>query len=73
MSNRNFIPSNKPGTHYWNQLLQELNARMIIVEYKNYKKIGIKAEDVDQFHCYMNNAMGNLAFLISNKKPDNSA
>lgn len=66
--NRNLFSENP-----WAQLLKELNARMILFEFKNYDRTKIGTEEVNQTLNYMTEPMGNLAIICSNKKPDNSA
>jgi hypothetical protein len=68
--NRNFDPS----SNNWGKLYIELGARMILFEFKNYgSKTKIKRNEVTQTHSYMREAMGRLAVLVSNKKPEGSA
>ena len=66
--NRNFVPGNP-----WAQLLIELNARVILFEFKNYDRTEIGKEEVNQTLNYMTKPMGNLAIICCNKEPDNSA
>ncbi|MFI7042014.1 hypothetical protein ACIBI0_35510 [Microbispora rosea] len=66
--NRNLDTSN-----HWGHLLQELNARMVLVEFKNYKDEEIGKEEVNQTRNYLNRPMGRLALIVSNKKPNDAA
>ncbi len=66
--NRNFGSENP-----WGQLLKELNARLILFEFKNYDDMEIGKEEVNQTLNYMTAPMGNLAIICCNKKPDESA
>lgn len=65
--NRNWSASNP-----WGQLLQELQARMILFEFKNSAK-AIGKEEVDQICSYMRNPMGKLAILCCRRLPDRGA
>lgn len=66
--NRNFASENP-----WAQLLKELNARLILFEFKNYDRTEIGKDEVNQTLNYMTGPMGNLAIICSNKEPDESA
>lgn len=67
-ANRNYHAPN-----HWRHLLTELNARMILFEFKNYDDLDIGTSEVDQTLCYMRAPMGNLAILVSNKLPNRAA
>lgn len=66
--NRNFSSSNN-----WSLLYNELNARMILFEFKNYDSIEIGHEEVNQTSSYMTTPMGRLAFMVCSKVPNDSA
>ncbi|MGK7956479.1 MAG: hypothetical protein AB4063_14705 [Crocosphaera sp.] len=66
--NRNFNNSN-----IWGQLLQELNARMIVFEFKNYDASSIGKEEVNQISNYLTEPIGRLGIIICSKQPDKSA
>lgn len=57
----------------WGFLYKELNARMILFEFKNYSKTEIGHEEVNQVKDYLRKSWGKLAFLCSNKIPNQSA
>ncbi|MDX6383832.1 MAG: hypothetical protein QOK48_1405 [Blastocatellia bacterium] len=57
----------------WAILLRELNARMILFEFKNYDTTDIGHEEVIQTYNYLNEAMGKLAVMICAKLPDRGA
>jgi hypothetical protein len=67
-SNRDFDAYNS-----WGKLFQELQARMILFEFKNYDNSEIGKEEVDQARNYMTEPMGRLAILCCNKKPNEAA
>jgi hypothetical protein len=67
-ANRNFDLSST-----WGQLHHELNARLILFEFKNYNSEEIDKDEVNQTLNYLNNPMGRLAILCCNKKPVESA
>jgi len=52
----------------WQQLLRELNCRMLLVEFKNYGKTSLSKEDILQISDYMTAPMGKLSIIISNKE-----
>jgi hypothetical protein len=57
----------------WGRLYTELGARLILVEFKNYDAQEIGKEEVNQTFNYLTEAMGRLALLCCNKKPDANA
>lgn len=67
-SNGNGATSNK-----WGFLMQELNARMVLFEFKNYDADDIGTEEVLRTHSYLSRPMGRLAILIGTKLPNSSA
>lgn len=66
--NRNFDSSTT-----WGKIFNELDARMILFEFKNYDKSDVGKEEVDQTRNYLRKPMGKLAIMICSKNPDNSA
>jgi len=66
--NRNFNLSN-----IWGHLLKELEARLILFEFKNYDKEEIGKEEVDQARNYLTAPMGRLAIMCCNKLPNEAA
>lgn len=68
LPNRNFGQDNN-----WGMLLRELNARMILFEFKNYDLTEIGHEEVIQTDNYLTEPMGRLAVMICNKRPNNGA
>jgi len=57
----------------WGLLRHDYDARLILVEFKNYGKEGIGKEEVDQARNYLKSTMGRLAMICCNKRPDDSA
>jgi hypothetical protein len=57
----------------WKQLLTELGARLVLVEFKNYDVTDISKDEVDQVCNYLTEPMGRLALLCCNKAPCHSA
>jgi hypothetical protein len=66
--NRNFDEK-----HSWGLLLRELEARMILFEFKNYGVTEISNEEVIQTENYLTEPMGRLAIMICSKLPDKGA
>ena len=66
--NRNLEAGNN-----WGHLLQELDARMILFEFKNYDKTEIGKEETNQTRNYMTKPMGRLAILCCNREPNSAA
>ena len=57
----------------WGLLRQDLDARLILVEFKNYDRQEIGKEETDQTRNYLKPAMGRLAIICCNKIPDAAA
>jgi hypothetical protein len=68
-----FPNRNLDGGSHWTQLLRELNARMVLVEFKNYDTEGIGKDEVNQTRYYLTKPMGKLAILVTNKPPGDAA
>ncbi len=66
--NRNFDVANN-----WGLLLRELNARMVLFEFKNYDTTEIGKDEVDQIRNYMTEPMGRLATMVCSKSPNEAA
>ncbi|HZF13272.1 MAG TPA: hypothetical protein VFE33_31160 [Thermoanaerobaculia bacterium] len=64
---------NLGGNGNWDRLYQELGARMILFEFKNYDSQEIGKEEVIQAREYMRKPMGRLGFLCCNKAPCGAA
>lgn len=60
-------------SYSWKQLSRELNARLLLFEFKNYDSTEIGPDEVNQALCYMTNPMGNLSVLLCSKKPNYQA
>ena len=68
LPNRNLETSNN-----WGHLYQELHARMILFELKNYDKEEIGKDETNQTRNYMKQPMGKLGILCCNRQPNESA
>jgi len=66
--NRNFNVIN-----IWGQLFKELEARLILFDFKNYDKEEIGKEEVDQIRNYLTGPMGRLAIMCCSKLPNEIA
>lgn len=66
--NRNF-----DATNNWGYLLRELEARMVLFEFKNYDATEIGKDEVNQTRNYMTQPMGRLGIMVCNKLPTNAA
>jgi hypothetical protein len=66
--NRNF-----DGGNNWSKLYQELNARMVLVEFKNYDGDEIGKEETNQTRNYLTAPMGRLAIMCCNRLPNHAA
>jgi len=68
-----FPNRNHDAPNHWGHLLAELNARMILVEFKNYDKEEIGKDEINQTRNYLSAPMGSLALMVVNKIPDEPA
>jgi hypothetical protein len=68
-----FPNRNLDGGGHWTHLLQELSARMVLVEFKNYDSEDIGKDEVNQTRNYLTRPMGKLAILVTNKPPGDAA
>jgi hypothetical protein len=57
----------------WGLLRHDHDARLVLVEFKNYGKDEIGKDEVDQTRLYMKPAMGGLSIMVCNKPPHRSA
>lgn len=71
--NRNITQSDEPNSRNWHHLFLELNARMILFEFKNYDSTDISQDEVNQTRNYMNAPMGKLGIMVCSKNPNESA
>lgn len=68
-----FPNRNHGAPTHWGQLLHELEARMILIEFKNYDRKNVGKEEVNQTRNYLTKPMGKLALMVSNKTPNKAA
>lgn len=71
--NRNITPSVDANTKNWYHLFIELDARMILFEFKNYDVTEIGHEEVNQTRNYLTNPMGRFGIMLCSKEPNDSA
>jgi hypothetical protein len=57
----------------WAKIFRELDARLILFEFKNYDVTEIGKDEVNQTRNYLTLAMGRLGIICSNKIPNNQA
>jgi hypothetical protein len=57
----------------WSRMLRELQARMVLVEFKNYDLEEIGKDEVNQARNYLTKPMGKLAIICSPRLPNRSA
>jgi hypothetical protein len=59
--------------NHWGRLLHELEARMILVEFKNYDSEVVGKDEVNQTRNYLTKPLGRLALIVSTKEPNHAA
>jgi hypothetical protein len=68
------FPNRNQGVpNHWGRLLHELDARMILFEFKNYDSEDVGKEEVNQTRNYLTRALGRLALMVSTKEPNHAA
>lgn len=68
-----FPNRNYETTNNWGRLYFELEARLVLFEFKNYDKTEIGKEETNQTRNYLTKPMGRLAILCCNKLPNDAA
>lgn len=68
-----FPNRNHSMDNHWGRLLHELDARMVLVEFKNYDTSEIGKDEVNQTRNYLTRPMGRLALIASTKEPNHAA
>lgn len=71
--NRNNTPNGTANSKNWHYLYQDLDAKLILVEYKNYDATDIGPDEVNCALNYLTNPMGRLAILVCSKDPNHQA
>jgi hypothetical protein len=66
--NRTFTAENN-----WGRLYQELAARLVLFEFKNYDKEEIGKDETNQTRNYLTKAMGRLGIMCCNQMPNHAA
>lgn len=68
-----FPNRNIEATNNWGRLYKELQARMILFEFKNYDKEEIGKGETNQTRNYMKQTMGRLGIMCCNRAPNEAA
>lgn len=71
--NRNIDNPSNPAEKNWHLLYKELDARMVLFEFKNYDATDIGHEEVIQSANYLTLPMGRLGVVVGSKLPNDSA
>ena len=71
--NRNITNTGNLNCLNWHHLYVELNARLILFEFKNYDSTSLGHDEVNQTRNYLVSTIGKLGIIISTKDPDESA
>ncbi len=71
--NRNLDEGKTPAEKNWHLLYRELDARMVLFEYKNYDVSEIGHEEIIQAANYLTKPMGRLGIIVGTKLPNDSA
>lgn len=61
------------GTSTWAKIRRELDARIILFEFKNYDRSEVGKEEILQVKNYLTGPMGKLAIICSTKLPNSAA
>jgi hypothetical protein len=68
-----FPNRNHDVPNHWGRLLHELEARMVLVEFKNYDTREVGKDEVNQTRNYLTKPMGRLALMVSATEPNHAA
>jgi hypothetical protein len=68
-----FPNRNHGASNNWGRLLYELEARMVLVEFKNYDSQEVGKDEVNQTRNYLTRPLGRLALMVSTKEPNHAA
>jgi hypothetical protein len=68
-----FPNRNHGESNHWGRLLHELEARMVLVEFKNYDSQEVGKDEVNQTRNYLTKPLGRLALLVSTREPNHAA
>jgi hypothetical protein len=68
-----FPNRNLAGDNNWGYLYQELDARLILFEFKNYDMTEIGKDETNQTRNYLTKGMGRLGIMCCNRKPNDAA
>ncbi len=68
-----FPNRNINGLGNWGHLFTELNARMVLFEFKNYDTEQVGKDETNQTRNYLTAPMGKLAVIVSRRLPDRGA
>jgi hypothetical protein len=68
-----FPNRNSSGDGNWSHLYRELNARLILFEFKNYDVEEVGKEETNQTRNYLTRPMGRLAVLCCRRRPNAAA
>jgi hypothetical protein len=68
------FPNRQDGaSDNWGRLRRELQARLVLMEFKNYDRETVGKDEVNQTRNYLTQPMGKLALICSPALPDRSA
>jgi len=68
------FPNRNHGvSNHWGRLLHELEARMVLIEFKNYDSQDVGKDEVNQTRNYLTKPMGRLALIVSRSEPNHAA
>jgi hypothetical protein len=68
-----FPNRNHGRANHWGWLLHELEARMVLFEFKNYDAEEVGKDEVNQTRNYLTKPLGRLAVMVSTKEPNHAA
>jgi len=70
---RDAIYPNRAPDGAWKYYRQELDAKYVVFDFKNYDKEDLNKDDVNQVRNYLKKTLGRFGFLCSTKPPTQSA
>jgi hypothetical protein len=68
-----FPNRNRNEANNWGLLLHELEARLVLFEFKNYDATDVGKDEVNQTRNYLTRPMGRLAIMVTTREPNEAA
>ena len=68
-----FPNRNRGEANQWGRLMEELDARMVLFEFKNYDRAEVGKDEINQTRNYLTKPLGRLAVVVTRTEPNHAA